>query len=69
MWTTGWNSEVRILIYFLDNTCLSDIGEFYEGEMKDGRPHGKGSAKYQSGGKYTGEWKEGEKEGYGVYTK
>lgn len=65
---TGWNSEVRILIYFSDNTYLSVFGVFYEGEVKDGRPHGKGSSKFLSGNKYTGEWKEGKREGFGILT-
>lgn len=31
----------------------------YLGDLKDGIPHGKGLACYQSGDKYEGEWRDG----------
>ena len=41
-------------------------GDIYEGQANDGLPHGKGTLK-SSSGTYEGEFKNGEKEGKGVY--
>ena len=43
----------------------------YEGEVRDGVPHGKGSifyknGKFKHGGEYNGEWKNGLEDGYGI---
>ena len=42
----------------------------YEGEVKDGVPHGKGSIFYKNGkfkhGEYNGEWRNGLEDGYGI---
>ena len=32
----------------------------YKGDVKDGKPNGLGILIYPSGGKYVGEWKDGE---------
>lgn len=37
----------------------------YEGDLRDGRPHGKGKMFYESGNSYDGEWKDGKKHGWG----
>ena len=42
-------------------------GREYEGEWKNGKPHGKGTYKLPNGSKYTGEWKEGVLDGRGIY--
>ena len=38
----------------------------YEGEMKDGKPHGRGIYIWSSGNVYEGEWKEGDRDGKGT---
>ena len=42
----------------------------YEGEVRDGVPHGKGSIFYKNGkfkhGEYNGEWRNGLEDGYGI---
>ena len=43
----------------------------YEGELKNGKPNGRGVALYHGeyeGDKYDGEWKDGKKHGHGVHT-
>lgn len=42
-------------------------GERYEGELRDGAKHGKGTYKYVNGNEYKGEWKADRKNGHGVY--
>jgi hypothetical protein len=43
-------------------------GGVYIGELKKGKPHGKGIFKYSNGSKYVGEFIEGKFEGKGVLT-
>ena len=40
----------------------------YDGEFKDGKPHGKGATTYPNGDRYEGELKNGDKHGNGTYT-
>ena len=40
----------------------------YVGELKDGKPHGKGTYIWKNGTKYEGEWKDGERYGQGRFT-
>ena len=40
----------------------------YEGEYKDGKPHGQGTYTWADGGKYVGEYKDGKKHGQGTFT-
>lgn len=40
--------------------------ENYEGDIKDGKPHGNGTAVYANGDQYTGEWKNGLRDGRGA---
>ena len=40
---------------------------YYIGEMRNGKRHGIGTYKWDSGASYTGGWKEGEKHGVGRY--
>jgi hypothetical protein len=42
-------------------------GECYEGELKDGRPHGQGVCYYENGARYEGEFKDGKRSGQGSY--
>jgi hypothetical protein len=42
-------------------------GVEYFGEVKDGVPHGKGTAIFSSGETYVGDWKYGKSHGQGVY--
>ena len=42
-------------------------GVKYSGDVKNGVPHGKGTAIYSSGEKYIGDWKEGKLHGQGIY--
>ena len=39
----------------------------YEGQLKNGVPHGKGVCKYYNGSVYDGSWKNGKKSGWGSY--
>jgi hypothetical protein len=48
---------------------VTDInGNKYEGEMKDGKKHGKGKINYANGVKYTGDWINDIRTGQGVLT-
>jgi len=49
------------------NEILID-GDKYVGELRNGRPHGKGTMNYTDGDKYVGEFKNGEFNGQGTYT-
>ena len=40
----------------------------YEGEIKKGKPHGRGVLKYSNGSKYVGEFQEGKCQGQGMLT-
>jgi hypothetical protein len=40
----------------------------YEGERKDGKPHGQGSATFTDGAIYDGYWEEGKQHGQGKGT-
>jgi hypothetical protein len=42
-------------------------GSFYEGEWKEGKPHGKGIKFWEDNEYYMGDWKEGKMDGIGVY--
>ncbi|KAL9186417.1 hypothetical protein ACHAXT_005655 [Thalassiosira profunda] len=42
--------------------------DFYEGEMKGGKPHGKGKLTWTTGYIYDGEWRDGERDGWGKMT-
>ncbi len=40
----------------------------YEGDLKDGKRHGKGTLTFKDGGKYVGDWKNGKFQGKGTLT-
>ena len=40
----------------------------YEGEMRSGKLHGRGTYAWSSGGRFEGMWREGKAHGYGTYT-
>ena len=40
----------------------------YVGEIKKGKPHGRGVLKYSNGSKYVGEFQEGKYQGQGILT-
>lgn len=42
-------------------------GGTYEGEVKNGQPHGQGSLLFLNGDKYVGEFKNGTPEGQGTF--
>lgn len=48
------------------NNC--DCEDKYNGEMKDGQKHGKGTMTYSNGGVYVGEWKDDRRHGQGTMT-
>lgn len=45
--------------------CSNSTNDFYDGELCDGKPHGKGTYTCFNGDKYEGEWKEGKRDGKG----
>ena len=40
----------------------------YEGEIRDGKPHGQGTKTYSNGDRYEGKWRDGNEHGRGTYT-
>jgi len=56
--------KYRIAVSDIENTKKKG----YEGEMKDGKPHGRGIYIWSSGNVYEGEWKEGKQDGKGTIT-
>lgn len=48
--------------------CSDGSGGRYEGLVKDGHPNGKGTAYYDNGDVYVGDWQQGIRHGYGSYT-
>lgn len=40
--------------------------ELYEGEMRDGKRHGRGTYVWANGDRYDGEWRNGNRHGYGT---
>ena len=44
------------------------VDRHYEGDLVDGRPHGRGVYRWPSGARYEGEWRDGKRHGRGVYT-
>ena len=45
------------------------MGNFYEGQFKDGKFHGKGIYHYSNGNKYDGEFIEGKQVGKNMFEK
>jgi hypothetical protein len=45
-----------------------DDGSVYEGDLANGKPHGKGKLTYVYGGVYEGDWVNGEQTGIGKMT-
>ena len=43
------------------------VEEKYEGEIKDGKRHGRGVMKYANRSEYDGQWKDGKRHGRGVF--
>ena len=50
------------------NEHVKEKNNIYEGGVKDGRPHGRGTETYPSEAKYVGEFKDGKRHGQGTYT-
>ena len=50
----------------LDSYCVSKIDVEYEGDWKDGKRHGKGTATLSDGRKYEGGWKDDNPHGKGI---
>ena len=40
---------------------------FYLGDLKDGKPHGRGTTYFENGSKYTGNCQNGIKHGFGIF--
>jgi len=60
---------ILLSILLLTSTLFSSEKEYdYEGDIKDGLPHGLGTYTYHSGNKYSGEWKDGVPVGKGTFT-
>ena len=50
--------QMLLLVFLVGCTNKVD----YVGELKNEKPHGKGSIAYENGESYEGEWKDGLKE-------
>lgn len=64
-----WWKEVCEYKYAIEEECerLKKRLELYEGETdEEGRPNGKGTKYYLDGMRYEGEWKHGQKDGFGI---
>ena len=53
--------------YSLNSYRTRDGGDYY-GDMKDGKPNGRGKTSYRNGDTYEGEYYKGLRTGYGTYT-
>lgn len=49
-------------------TLVLDDGARYEGAVRDGRPHGLGTATFANGNRYVGDWADGQMHGRGTFT-
>jgi hypothetical protein len=49
-------------------TIVYANGDRYEGQLKDGIPHGQGTLVYANGDRYEGEWQDDKRHGQGTYT-
>ena len=58
---------IQILFIVFLVGCTNKVD--YVGELKNEKPHGKGSITYENGESYEGEWKDGLKDGKGTLTK
>ena len=45
-----------------------DTHPVYKGNVKNGKPHVQGTETLSDGKKYEGEWKDGERNGHGIFT-
>jgi len=52
-----------------DGTYQWPNGDEYQGEFKNGKPHGRGTCNFADGRKYVGDWKNGKREGRGTFTR
>lgn len=77
IWVKGFKnweelSNTFFCDYISDETFLGKpikwSGGLYAGEMKDGRPHGRGKFTYPDGHSYKGDWVDGKKHGSGIFT-
>jgi len=50
----------------MSDETITYAGAVYTGEIKDGLPHGKGTATFADGEKYVGEYKDGKRHGKGT---
>ena len=52
---------------FIDG-LLNIGGVYYEGDIAENRPEGRGICSWSDGNKYDGEWKQGKMHGFGIHT-
>ena len=58
----------KILLLALRRELLeANKGDSYEGESRDGIPHGSGTCFFESGSRYKGGWRDGTRHGSGTY--
>ena len=57
---------IQILFIVFLVGCTNKVD--YVGELKNEKPHGKGSITYENGESYEGVWKDDKMEGQGTYT-
>jgi hypothetical protein len=77
-WRKKWKKELCSKISFITiiltltfvsikkEKLTTENGDKYEGELSNGKPHGKGTMIYTDGSRYDGEWSEGIQHGKGV---
>jgi hypothetical protein len=62
----GIKNKMKIMVGSLLILMTLPMGNVYEGEYRNGLPHGKGTYVLADGRKYVGDWKDGHPDGYGL---
>lgn len=67
-WCDSWTEEWPDGVMHYRTVTYVHKTMFYEGGFKDGYFHGYGELTWETGANYKGSWKEGRRDGCGVYT-
>ena len=63
-WVRGARHGMGLMTRLLPGTVGG--ADLYHGEWRDDRPGGHGSASYENGDEFAGEWADGQRQGQGV---